>query len=162
MASGRGAGGGESRRPVVGPGRGARTNGISGVMGTIHADAPTGVFSRVVQMVRQATPALPADYALSAICSLDLIVQVRRNRNHERFVTEIAQLQGTIGDNAMPVLETLFEARQDGRAVHDMYRYKVKAPAESHGKSDDYTLITTIPGADAFRPLDTGGCSLDK
>jgi hypothetical protein len=47
-------------------------------MCTIHADSPTGVFSRVVQMVRQATPALPADYALSAICSLDLIVQVRR------------------------------------------------------------------------------------
>ena len=44
-------------------------------------------------------------------------MQVRRNRGHERFVTEVAQLQGTIGDNAMPVLETLFGAREDGRAV---------------------------------------------
>jgi len=108
---------GETRGPEMVHVLDALTNGISGVMCTIHADAPAGVFSRVVQMVRQATPALPADYALSAICSLDLIVQVRRNRNHERFVTEVAQLQGTIGENAMPVLETLFEARADGRAV---------------------------------------------
>ena len=48
--------------------------------------------------------------------------------------------------------------RPDGRAVHDMYRYRVKSPADSHGKSDDYTLVTTIPGAQAFRPLDQGGC----
>ena len=46
-----------------------------------------------------------------------LLRQVRRNRRHERFVTEVAQLQGTIGENAMPVLETLFGAREDGRAV---------------------------------------------
>jgi len=108
---------GETRGPEMVHVLDALTNGISGVMCTIHADTPAGVFSRVVQMVRQASPPLPADYALSAICSLDLIVQVRRNRNHERFVTEVAQLQGTIGENAMPVLETLFEARADGRAV---------------------------------------------
>lgn len=52
--------------------------------------------------------------------------------------------------------------RADGRAVHDMYRYQVKAPGESHGKSDDYTLVATIPGAQAFRPLNEGGCALVK
>ena len=52
--------------------------------------------------------------------------------------------------------------RADGRAVHDMYRYKVKAPGESRGKSDDYTLLATIPGAQAFRPLNEGGCPLIK
>ena len=52
--------------------------------------------------------------------------------------------------------------RADGRAVHDMYRYKVKAPGESRGKSDDYTLLATIPGAQAFRPLNEGGCPLVK
>ena len=50
--------------------------------------------------------------------------------------------------------------RPDGRAVHDMFRYTVKAPGESHGKSDDYTLAATIPGAQAFRPLGEGGCPL--
>jgi branched-chain amino acid transport system substrate-binding protein len=50
--------------------------------------------------------------------------------------------------------------RPDGRAVHDMFRYRVKAPADSHGKSDNYTLVTTIPAAEAFRPLNQGGCAL--
>jgi Flp pilus assembly CpaF family ATPase len=108
---------GETRGPEMVHVLDALTNGIAGVMCTIHADAPAGVFSRVVQMVRQASPALPGDYALSAICSLDLIVQVRRNRRHERFVTEVAQLDGTIGENGLPVLETLFAAREDGRAA---------------------------------------------
>jgi branched-chain amino acid transport system substrate-binding protein len=52
--------------------------------------------------------------------------------------------------------------RPDGRAVHDMYRFRVKTPAESHGKSDDYTLLATIPGASAFRPLGEGNCPLIK
>ncbi len=44
--------------------------------------------------------------------------------------------------------------------MHDMYRYQVKAPAESHARSDDYKLLAKIPGADAFRPLNDGGCGL--
>ena len=73
--------------------------------------------------------------------------------------TVVAQMRAKPIDDALWGTVTI---RQDGRAVHDMFRYKVKSPAESHGKSDDYTLITTIPGADAFRPLDKGGCSLVK
>ena len=49
--------------------------------------------------------------------------------------------------------------RPDGRAVHDMYRYVVKSPEQSHAKSDDYTLQATIPGSDAFRPIGAG-CAL--
>jgi branched-chain amino acid transport system substrate-binding protein len=52
--------------------------------------------------------------------------------------------------------------RADGRAVHDMYRFRVKSPAESHGKYDDYVLVATIPGSEAFRPLSEGGCALVK
>ncbi len=48
--------------------------------------------------------------------------------------------------------------RPDGRAVHDMYRFRVKTPADSHARSDDYTLLATIPAAQAFRPLADGGC----
>ncbi|HWK47434.1 MAG TPA: ABC transporter substrate-binding protein [Stellaceae bacterium] len=50
--------------------------------------------------------------------------------------------------------------RQDGRAIHDMYLYQVKTPAESKGPWDFYKLLATVPGKDAFRPLDKGGCSL--
>jgi branched-chain amino acid transport system substrate-binding protein len=50
--------------------------------------------------------------------------------------------------------------REDGRMVHDMYLMQVKAPAESKGEWDLFKLVATIPGEQAFRPLDTGGCPL--
>jgi branched-chain amino acid transport system substrate-binding protein len=64
-----------------------------------------------------------------------------------------------------PIADALFGTvtiRPDGRAVHDMYRFQVKTPAESHMHYDDYKLVATIKGADAFRPLTEGGCSLIK
>ena len=50
--------------------------------------------------------------------------------------------------------------RQDGRTIHDMYLFQVKKPSESKGPWDYYNLRATIPAAEAFRPLDQGGCSL--
>jgi branched-chain amino acid transport system substrate-binding protein len=52
--------------------------------------------------------------------------------------------------------------RIDGRMVHDMYLFEVKKPQESKGEWDLYKLIATVPGDDAFRPLDKGGCPLVK
>jgi branched-chain amino acid transport system substrate-binding protein len=52
--------------------------------------------------------------------------------------------------------------RIDGRMVHDMYLFEVKKPEESKGEWDLYKLIATIPGDEAFRPLDKGGCPLVK
>jgi branched-chain amino acid transport system substrate-binding protein len=52
--------------------------------------------------------------------------------------------------------------REDGRKIHDMYLFEVKKPAESKGPYDDYKLRGTIPAAEAFRPLDQGGCPLVK
>lgn len=50
--------------------------------------------------------------------------------------------------------------RQDGRTIHDMYLFRVKAPTESTSPYDLYKLVTTIPGEQAFRPLQAGGCPL--
>jgi branched-chain amino acid transport system substrate-binding protein len=50
--------------------------------------------------------------------------------------------------------------RIDGRMVHDMYLFEVKKPEESKGEWDLYKLIATVPGDQAFRPLDKGGCPL--
>jgi branched-chain amino acid transport system substrate-binding protein len=50
--------------------------------------------------------------------------------------------------------------RADGRKIHDMYLFEVKAPAESKGPYDYYKLVRTIPGEQAFRPMDKGGCPL--
>ena len=52
--------------------------------------------------------------------------------------------------------------RVDGRKIHPMYLYEVKKPSESKGPWDYYKLIKEIPGEQAFRPLNEGGCSLVK
>jgi len=52
--------------------------------------------------------------------------------------------------------------RVDGRKVHPMYLNQVKAPADSKGPWDYYKPVRTIPAAEAFRPLNEGGCSLVK
>jgi branched-chain amino acid transport system substrate-binding protein len=66
---------------------------------------------------------------------------------------------------ATPTDDPLFgkgTIRPDGRKIHDMYLFEVKKPAESKGPWDYYTLRTTIPAAEAFRPLDKGDCPLVK
>lgn len=64
---------------------------------------------------------------------------------------------------ATPTSDPLFgegEVRVDGRKVHDMYLFRVKAPSESTGAWDYYELVATIPADRAFRPLADGGCDL--
>lgn len=50
--------------------------------------------------------------------------------------------------------------RADGRMVHDMYVYQVKTPSESKYPWDYMTLLKTIPGNEAFRPLAESKCPL--
>ncbi|MDP2331562.1 MAG: ABC transporter substrate-binding protein [Reyranella sp.] len=52
--------------------------------------------------------------------------------------------------------------RPDGRKMHSMYLFEVKKPSESKGPWDYYKLIATIPGEEAFRPMDQGDCPLVK
>jgi branched-chain amino acid transport system substrate-binding protein len=52
--------------------------------------------------------------------------------------------------------------REDGRMVHDMYLFEVKKPQESKGRWDDYKLLATIPGNEAFQPLSESRCPLVK
>jgi branched-chain amino acid transport system substrate-binding protein len=64
---------------------------------------------------------------------------------------------------AAPIDDELFGPtviRKDGRAVHDMYLFRVKAPGESRGRWDYYELRATIPADEAFRPMAQGGCPL--
>lgn len=50
--------------------------------------------------------------------------------------------------------------REDGRLVRDMYLFRVKSPEESKYKFDYYKLLATIPGQEAFKPQEEGGCPL--
>ncbi|MBX3596690.1 MAG: ABC transporter substrate-binding protein [Rhizobiaceae bacterium] len=52
--------------------------------------------------------------------------------------------------------------REDGRVIRDIYLFQVKSPSESSGEWDYFKLISTIPGEEAFRPLDQGGCEFVK
>jgi branched-chain amino acid transport system substrate-binding protein len=52
--------------------------------------------------------------------------------------------------------------RPDGRVIRDMYLFQVKSPDESKGKDDIYKLIATVPGDQAYRPLNEGKCPLIK
>jgi branched-chain amino acid transport system substrate-binding protein len=54
------------------------------------------------------------------------------------------------------------KVREDGRMVHDMYFVQVKTPSESTGPWDYYKILMTIPGDQAFRSLNEGGCPLVK
>ncbi len=49
--------------------------------------------------------------------------------------------------------------RADGRMVHDYYVFRVKTPAESKGPWDLYALEATVPGDQAFRPMDAKLCT---
>jgi branched-chain amino acid transport system substrate-binding protein len=64
---------------------------------------------------------------------------------------------------AMPTKDPLFGdgmVRKDGRVIHNMYLFEVKSPEQSKGPWDYYNLKRTVPAADAFRPINQGGCSL--
>lgn len=63
---------------------------------------------------------------------------------------------------ALPVRDFFAEGtvRADGRMVHDMYLAQVKAPQESKEAWDQYRIVETLSGAEAFRSMAAGGCRL--
>lgn len=64
---------------------------------------------------------------------------------------------------AMPCDDDAFgpgTIRVDGRKLCPSYLFEVKSPRESRGRWDYYKLVQTTPAAEAFRPLNEGGCSL--
>ncbi|MGO4507906.1 ABC transporter substrate-binding protein [Bradyrhizobium sp. MOS001] len=66
---------------------------------------------------------------------------------------------------AMPVNDFMTKngrIREDGRLVRDMYLFRVKSPEQSKYTFDYYELLATIPGEEAFRPMEQGGCPLLK
>jgi branched-chain amino acid transport system substrate-binding protein len=85
------------------------------------------------------------------------------------YLNAVKTAQSVVGEDvvktlqAAPIQDKLFGTvivRKDGRAVHDMYTFRVKTPAESKSPWDVYKVLATVPGNDAFRPLDQGGCKL--
>ena len=69
----------------------------------------------------------------------------------------VAKMKATPTDDKLFGKGTI---RADGRKIHDMYLFEVKTPAESKGPWDLYKQRAVIPAAQAFRPLNEGGCPL--
>ena len=66
---------------------------------------------------------------------------------------------------AMPVEDAFSrngKVLANGRMIHDMYLFEVKKPSESKERWDDYKLLATIPGDQAFQSLDASRCPLIK
>ena len=64
---------------------------------------------------------------------------------------------------AMPTDDPLFgkgTIREDGRKIHPMYALETKTPAQSKGAWDYFNVVGSIPGDEAFRPLNQGNCPL--
>jgi branched-chain amino acid transport system substrate-binding protein len=63
---------------------------------------------------------------------------------------------------ATPTDDPLFgkgSVRKDGRVIHDMHLFEVKSPEQSQASWDYYTHKRTVPAAEAFRPVNEGGCA---
>ena len=87
------------------------------------------------------------------------------------FLNAAKQANSVEGDQvlaamrAAPIEDALFgpvTVRADGRAIHPMYEFRVKAPGASKSEWDLYDVVATIPADQAFRPLAEGGCPLVK
>ena len=66
---------------------------------------------------------------------------------------------------SMPTDDPLFgkgSVEPNGRAIHSAYLFEVKTPSESKAPWDFYKLIGTVPGDQAFTPLDKSTCALLK
>lgn len=51
--------------------------------------------------------------------------------------------------------------RSDGRKLHSMYLFEVKAPGQSKEPWDYYNVLREVPASEAFRPLAEGGCVMN-
>jgi branched-chain amino acid transport system substrate-binding protein len=66
---------------------------------------------------------------------------------------------------SIPTDDPLFgkgEIEPNGRTIHSAYLFEVKKPSESKGPWDFYKLVGTVPGDQAFTPLDRSTCPLLK
>ena len=79
-----------------------------------------------------------------------------------------AKASGLATVNAMKAMPSDDDAygkgsvRIDGRHIHDVYLLEAKTPAESKGEWDLCRVVSTIPAAEAFRPLSEGNCPLAR
>lgn len=85
------------------------------------------------------------------------------------YLKSVAAAQSNSGKAAVaqmkktPVTDALWKdvvIREDGRSLNDIYLVEVKTLNESKYPWDYYTILKTVPGEQAFRPLADGNCPM--
>jgi branched-chain amino acid transport system substrate-binding protein len=85
---------------------------------------------------------------------LNYLKAVESTRSREAAAV-VAQMKKTPIDD---VYARNASIREDNLLIHDLYLFHVKSPDESKRDWDDYKLLATIPGKDAFRSLEESQC----
>lgn len=106
-------------------------------------------------------------------------------RNHGRYPTmmqagvygavlhylKAVQAVGSVDDGRkivtkmkeLPTEDPLFGKgyiQSNGRKIHDVFIFKVKSPQESNHPWDYYSLVSTVPGKEAFLSVEQSGCHM--
>jgi branched-chain amino acid transport system substrate-binding protein len=102
---------------------------------------------------------MPTDDQAGVYSSTLAYLHAVRATNSTDGEKDVAQMASSTIDDPLYGPTTV---RKDGRAIHAMHVFKIKAPSASRGKWDYYELVSTIPPEEAFRPLAEGDCPLVK
>ncbi len=104
----------------------AMNTGHDGSMSTVHANNTRDAISRIENMVQMGNLGLPLRAIRSQIVSaIDMIVQVERQRDGKRRITQITDVQGMEGD--VVTLNDIFRLEIEGETPHGelLTRFKV-------------------------------------
>ncbi len=113
------------------------------------------------------TRAFSARFASRANGRMPVLAQAGAYGVTLHYLKAVAGAVTTHGDEvvrAMKAMATDDDAfgpgtiRADGRKLHPFYLFRVKPEAESRSAEDILTLVASIPGDQAFRPMADGGC----
>ncbi|MFP1645413.1 ABC transporter substrate-binding protein [Pontitalea aquivivens] len=141
----------------------ARAIGVEALQGARFAspwfwkkDAESEAFGRRMMEVTGNAPGWVAAGAYSAVSNYLKAVEAAGTDDPKKVLEQMRsmKIEDFFVKNA-----TLYP---NGRLVHDMYALQVKAPAEVGEKDDFFTLVSTVPAADAFLPYEKSACTIGK
>lgn len=102
---------------------------------------------------------MPTFYQAADYSALRLALQTAEQVDPARGAGLVAALKGRPIDD---FFARGGQIRPDGLLVHDLFLTRVKKAAEMTGPWDVCSILSTIPGDDAFRPLAQSKCPLIK
>ena len=117
----------------------AMNTGHSGSMSTIHANTSRDALARIENMVQMSSMGLPLDAIRSQILSsLDLIIQIERQRDGGRRIVQVTDVCGMEGETIL--LNDIFQLELQGEGADGRLSgtYRVNRAAPSFQKRLSY------------------------